>query len=345
MHGNRLMLRLVISMLVIICIGLTAGCSVLQPGSPTSNENEAITEAIDKSAGAGNDIEGVAESNNPGEIQVSQKTGDMTAGQEAGDVKVKQAKPLEEGDFTVVYKGFNINEYMVISDLNDNLGFGEYVLISEYNNAKRWTRIYPGDGSIDIRLEFISKGTKDYIVSAELLTIPTIRGIAVGDSRDKLIEVYGEPVPSKSSGETGYSLEYSLGSRSILFDIDNTTSTITRVLIDYNLDMSIADQLGKSMEDNSADVISIDEAEKAVEDLCRKPDIDVHAYHNEKFDIVIDGVKYYYVDVLYGLLMLKKPVLGDDEIYKVFVSSEDKSIYEVVEDSDGKLTIGNKLKD
>lgn len=91
-------------------------------------------------------------------------------------------------------------------------------------------------------------------------------------------------------------------------------------------------------------VISSEEAESTVEYLCRKPDIDVNAFHEQKYDLEVEGVKYYYFDILYGLAMAKSPELGDDDILpRAFVSSKDKSIYRAVKGPDDKWGLGGRI--
>lgn len=90
-------------------------------------------------------------------------------------------------------------------------------------------------------------------------------------------------------------------------------------------------------------IISVAEAESTVEYLCRKPDIGVNVFHEQKYDLEIEGIKYYYFDILYGLTMAKSPELGGDILTRVFVSSKDKSIYLAVEGNDDKWDIGGRI--
>jgi len=90
-------------------------------------------------------------------------------------------------------------------------------------------------------------------------------------------------------------------------------------------------------------VISAEEAEGEVEYLCRKPDINVNVFHEQEYDLAVGGVKYYYFDILYGLAMAKSPELGDDVLSRAFVSSEDKSIYRAVKGTDGKWALGGRI--
>jgi len=94
-------------------------------------------------------------------------------------------------------------------------------------------------------------------------------------------------------------------------------------------------------------IISIEEAKKVAEEFCRKPNIGVQAFHDVKRDIVINNEKYYYFDMIYGLLMDDKSKAEDNVISELFVKSTDKSLYKAVEQSSDNITeynLGNKLK-
>lgn len=99
----------------------------------------------------------------------------------------------------------------------------------------------------------------------------------------------------------------------------------------------------RTIEESQPTIISVGEAESAVEELCRRPNIGVTAKHEENQDIEVSSVKYYYFDVFYGLLWGDKPKPEDYVIPRVFISSKDKSIYEVLEGTDNKANIGNKF--
>lgn len=90
------------------------------------------------------------------------------------------------------------------------------------------------------------------------------------------------------------------------------------------------------------ELITVEEAQIAVEEFCRQPNIGVQASYCEDLNIKVDKTVYYYFDVIYGLLMGDSPD-SDDMIDRVFVSSKDKSLYEVIEDDDGTLSLGRRL--
>lgn len=96
-------------------------------------------------------------------------------------------------------------------------------------------------------------------------------------------------------------------------------------------------------DNNEQGCITIDEAQNVVVKFCRKPNIGAQAFHNDKLDIKLYGIKYYYFDVAYGLMMGDRPKAEDNAITRVFVNSKDKSIFEILESSDKKLSIGKKL--
>lgn len=126
---------------------------------------------------------------------------------------------------------------------------------------------------------------------------------------------------------------------------ENTSGTDKVISTDNNLnDKSNNSSVVKNQSIASKESISVDEAGALAEEFCRKPNIGVQASHNEKYDIIINNVKYYYFDMIYGLLMGDKPKAEDNVISQLFVSSADKSLFQAVEGKDGGYVLGKALK-
>jgi hypothetical protein len=149
----------------------------------------------------------------------------------------KETKLTEE-DFNITYKDTLINDKVLVNDITSKLGFGighednNYGLISQGNGFKRWGLYYPGKENTELRLVYLEGD----LVYADLYNAPTKRNIQVGDSKTKLIKVYGE------GSKEGKKIIYNLEEKSIQFEIDNSTDKVSSILIDYNSKKANKDQ-------------------------------------------------------------------------------------------------------
>lgn len=89
-------------------------------------------------------------------------------------------------------------------------------------------------------------------------------------------------------------------------------------------------------------VISAEEAENIVINTFKRPNIGAQAFHEEKNDIQVNGIEYYYFDIAYGLLMGDTPKDEDNLPSRVFINNKNKSIYEVIE-KNNSLTLGKQI--
>jgi hypothetical protein len=151
-------------------------------------------------------------------------------------------KPLDANDLNITYNGILINDGIPFSRITDKLGFGigyqenNYGLISQNNGVRRFALNYSSGEGIDIRLVFVE--SKDTIFAfADLIKIPTSRGIKVGDSIDKLYEMYGESDIS-ASGE----VIYEIGEKRLIFETDKNNGIIKKITIDYNMKLADKEQ-------------------------------------------------------------------------------------------------------
>lgn len=125
------------------------------------------------------------------------------------------------------------------------------------------------------------------------------------------------------------------------YDVPSNTS-IKNPSVSISNDIEATDEGNELMTETQV-LISVDDAQKVVEDFARRADIGVQVTYYSKSDIEINGVKYYYFDIVYGSLMGDKSELEEDTITKVFVSSKDKTLYEAIMSSDGTLSIGKMI--
>lgn len=167
---------------------------------------------------------------------------EKSVGAEQTGSQQQNLKPLDSDDLNITYKGALINDSISFKEITDKLGFGigyeenNFGLISQNNGVRRFALNYSDGEEIDVRLVFVE--SKETIFAfGDLVKIPTSRGIKVGDSIDKLYELYGE---SKilGSGE----VIYMVGERRLIFSVDKNSGIITKIIIDYNMKLADKEQ-------------------------------------------------------------------------------------------------------
>jgi len=131
-------------------------------------------------------------------------------------------------------------------------------------------------------------------------------------------------------------------------EIDNTKQVIEvttnkQITIEKAKPIENTDLIDKNTAAVKENVISVQEAEGIIEYIFRRPDIGVSVFDDEQSDIVLNGVKYYYFDILYGLNMIKSPKLEADAVTSAFINSRDKSVYRAVRGKDDKWEIGDRI--
>lgn len=174
------------------------------------------------------------------------------------------AKTLEDTDFEIKYKSFSIKENTNVFDIIDKLGLPEDYdasnngFISGNALYRRWNLCYPDYTTPEIRVIVLSKveyegeETKDgesYIVGAYLELIETNKGLKVGDTLEKVLEVYGRPESFQKDIDNVdglYFLRYTRGEKHLDITLNKDMTKVEYIFMDYNMEKSIKDQ------DNSA---------------------------------------------------------------------------------------------
>ena len=159
---------------------------------------------------------------------------------------------LSEEDFTVEYLGMTINKNTKLNDVIKKFGHGDE---DDYNNnnngyissspiARRFQLKYPNYDNCEIRLVCIENDIQ-FIEFAELY-VPTRRGLQVGDSRKKLMELYGEPNDKRfSDNQLICRYEYFFEDQVLSFGLSDNESRVFTIEIVFNRDS----EESKSIED------------------------------------------------------------------------------------------------
>jgi len=97
--------------------------------------------------------------------------------------------------------------------------------------------------------DYMDVNGDSYITGVSLQDIETYRGIKVGDSREKLFELYGRPTTIQKYHPNTYYVEiiYSMDDLNISFTLDETASSINYIFIDYNSKKSSQDLIGEGL--------------------------------------------------------------------------------------------------
>ena len=149
---------------------------------------------------------------------------------EKKDMAVDQ--PVESG-YKVIIKDTEIVPGAEMSSVLSALGEPKKYFESESCAFQGLDKVYTYDGVV---IRTYPDKEVDYVLSVELKddTVATEEGISIGDSRDKVIETYGES-PSQS---TDSSLSYAKGGSvvSFMFGNDGSVSSITYTLASQDSD-------------------------------------------------------------------------------------------------------------
>ena len=150
---------------------------------------------------------------------------------------------LSEEDFTVEYRGLTINKNTKLNDVIKKFGHGDED--DYYNNndgyissspiARRFQLKYPNYDNCEIRLVCIENDIQ-FIEFVELY-VSTRRGLQVGDSKSKLIELYGEPDDKKlSDNQLICRYEYLYEDQVLSFGLSDNESKVFTIEIVFNRD-------------------------------------------------------------------------------------------------------------
>ncbi|WP_025683940.1 hypothetical protein [Paenibacillus maysiensis] len=173
---------------------------------------------------------------------------------ETKNVVSTDPKPLQDEDFEISYRSHKIDKKTDIKELIHKLGYGEGYdssnrgYISGNGTYRRWNLSYPNyvDPQIDFvvlsKIELEGEELVDgesYLVAVSLENpkFKTKRGLKVGDTLGKVLQLYGQPSIVKNSN-----LIYSKDSLHLSIHWDVKTEKVDNIFIEYNMEKSIRQQ-------------------------------------------------------------------------------------------------------
>lgn len=156
---------------------------------------------------------------------------------------------ITEEDFKVIYNNIEISGKIPFSEVAENLGISlpdddraeirAYCRVDEIDY--KWYKLnYPSEENPDFKVEYVVNMTTgdSYIVSLYLYTVPTFRGLKLGDSMEDLFRLYN------IQGDPDFSYTFVLGQKGTYegIDCDNSfwiskrvgISEIGEIFIKYN---------------------------------------------------------------------------------------------------------------
>ncbi|MFD1464288.1 hypothetical protein ACFQ5D_23930, partial [Paenibacillus farraposensis] len=173
-------------------------------------------------------------------------------------------KPLQDEDFTISYRSHKIDKNTDIKELIHKWGYSEGF---EANNRgycsgngtyRRWSLSYPNYNDPEIDFIVLSKielegedlvDGESYLVSVSLDSpkFKTKRGLKIGDTLGKVLQLYGQP-----SIITNESLLYSKNGLHLRILWDTKTEKVDNISIEYNMEKSIKQQRSADYVDEDA---------------------------------------------------------------------------------------------
>ncbi|MGM1021096.1 MAG: hypothetical protein ACQEXV_11240 [Bacillota bacterium] len=206
---------------------------------------------------------------------------------ETKNVVSADPKPLQDEDFEISYRSHKIDKKTDIKELIHKLGYGEGYdssnrgYISGNGTYRRWNLSYPNyvDPQIDFvvlsKIELEGEELVDgesYLVAVSLENpkFKTKRGLKIGDTLGKVLQLYGQP-----SIITNGSLIYSKNGLHLRIRWDTKTEKVDNIFIEYNMEKSIKQQ-------RSADYVE--------EDAQPDPDLEPYTIQKEQsFTTTLNG--------------------------------------------------------
>ena len=150
---------------------------------------------------------------------------------------------LTEEDFTVEYRGMTINKNTKLDDVLTMFGHGDEDdhydnrdgYISSSPTARRFQLKYPNYDDCEIRLVCIENHTR--FIEFISLYVPTKRGLRVGDSKNRLMELYGEPDDKRlSDNQLICWYEYFYEDQALSFGLSDNETTVFAIDVVFNRD-------------------------------------------------------------------------------------------------------------
>ncbi|MFC5405868.1 hypothetical protein [Cohnella soli] len=164
-------------------------------------------------------------------------------------------------DLDVPYKNLILNDRISLAELTSELKLSfvenkENVRTRVAGNVKDteydWFQIsYPNKEHADLIFDYLFNATNKSgrIVSVELINVATKRGVVVGDSIEKVKQVYGKDLVEETAAETTNSLSVIVNKNKMSFIYDKNTVKITEIYIDYDSNQAMEEMDIPSLED------------------------------------------------------------------------------------------------
>ncbi len=196
-------------------------------------------------------------------------------------------KLLQDEDFEISYRSHKIDKNTDIKELIHKWGYSEGF---EANNRgycsgngtyRRWSLSYPNYEDPEIDFVVLSKielegeelvDGESYLVAVSLENpkFKTKRGLKIGDTLGKVLQLYGQP-----STITNRSLVYSKNGLHLSINWDTKTEKVNNIFIEYNMEKSVKQQ-------RSADYVE--------EDAQPDPDLEPYTIQREQsFTTTLNG--------------------------------------------------------
>jgi hypothetical protein len=207
--------------------------------------------------------------------------------EKAKNVASADPKPLQDEDFTISYRSHKIDKNTDIKELIHKWGYSEGFeannrgYISGNGTYRRWNLYYPNYEDPEIDFVVLSKielegedlvDGESYLVAVSLENpkFKTKRGLKIGDTLGKVLQLYGQP-----SVITNGSLLYSKNGLHLSIHWDTKTEKVDNIFIEYNMEKSIKQQ-------RSADYVE--------EDAQPDPDLEPYTIQREQsFTTTLNG--------------------------------------------------------
>jgi len=149
-----------------------------------------------------------------------------------------QIKKIQQKDFDITYKQEVIHKDTDIQTIIKRLGYGEGYednnkgFINSKGDYRRWNLSYPDYHQPQIRfiIQTNMNTEKESLaaVSIESPDIQTKRGLKVGDSIDRLYELYGQPTSYDNTNQI-----YSWGQLYMSVSLDEQRKKVNNIFVDY----------------------------------------------------------------------------------------------------------------
>ncbi|PNQ82371.1 hypothetical protein [Paenibacillus sp. F4] len=218
-----------------------------------------------------------------------QSTGNYRGEKVEKSQNIASADPesLQDDDFEVSYRSHKIDKNTDIKELIHKWGYSEGFEANNrgYNSGngtyRRWSLSYPNYEEPEIRFVVLSKielegeelvDGESYLVAVSLENpkFKTKRGLKIGDTLGKVLQLYGKP-----SIVTNGSLLYSKNGLHLRIQWDTETEKVNNIFIEYNMEKSIKQQ-------RSADYVE--------EDAQPDPDLEPYTIQREQsFTTTLNG--------------------------------------------------------